>query len=73
MNEEKMKGKVKFFNPRRYFGFIESEGKKDLFFHGSDVLEEKDLEEGDEVEFETEESEKGLQAVKVERVVKEAG
>lgn len=63
-----MKGVVKFFNERKNYGFIEpEEGEEDLFVHRSD-LEEETLEEGDEVEFETEESEKGPRAVQVKKV-----
>lgn len=70
--EEKVIGKVKFFTKHRFFGFITREDEeKDLFFHGSNVLQEEDLEEGQEVVFDIVETEKGLQAVKVERVAEE--
>jgi len=71
MNDEREKGKVKFFSKSRFFGFIGREGEEDVFFHGSNVLEEKDLEQDEEVSFEIEEKEKGLQAVKVERITEE--
>ncbi|MFP4232750.1 MAG: cold-shock protein [Candidatus Aenigmatarchaeota archaeon] len=64
-----MKGTVKFFNSQKNYGFIEPEdGDEDLFVHASDVDEGAVLNEGDEVEFEQEESEKGPRAVNVEKV-----
>ncbi len=64
-----MKGTVKFFNSQKNYGFIEPEdGDEDLFVHASDVEEGAMLNEGDEVEFEQEESEKGPRAVNVEKV-----
>ncbi len=51
------------------FGFIEAEGyEKDLFFHASglsDGMQFNELREGDKVEFEVEETQKGLNAVNV--------
>ncbi len=62
-----MKGVVKFFNDRKNYGFIEpEEGDEDLFVHRSD-LEAESINEGDEVEFETEETEKGPRAVNVKK------
>ena len=60
-----MKGVVKFFNGRKNYGFIEpEEGEEDLFVHESD-LEVESISEGDEVDFEVEQSEKGPRAVNV--------
>ena len=53
------------------FGFITYEGSdKDLFFHMNELVDANfdDLKEGDEVEFEIAEGEKGLNAIKVSRV-----
>jgi CspA family cold shock protein len=53
------------------FGFISSEGQeKDLFFHSNNLVgvQFSDLREGDAVSYETEQSEKGLNAVNVQRV-----
>lgn len=63
-----MKGTVKFFNEVKNFGFIEPEdGEEDFFVHRSDVVSGS-LTEGDEVEFEPEEGDKGPKAVSVEKV-----
>jgi len=62
-----MQGVIKNLNEKG-FGFISVEGQeKDLFFHSTDCSDNnfKDLNQGDEVSFETEESEKGLKAVNV--------
>ena len=64
------RGKVKWFNERRGFGFIEREDGDDLFVHYSAITMEgfKTLEEGQEVEFEIAEGPKGLQATNVTAV-----
>ena len=61
-------GTVKWFNTVKGFGFIEVEGEKDIFVHISAIQgneSEKSLEEGQKVQFETEEGPKGLQAIEV--------
>ncbi|HHV60122.1 MAG TPA: cold-shock protein [Clostridiaceae bacterium] len=64
------RGKVKWFNAEKGFGFIEREGGSDVFVHFSAINMEgyKTLEEGTNVEFEVVEGEKGPQAVNVIRV-----
>ena len=58
------KGKVKFFNSPKGFGFIcDSNTGKDIFVHSSGLREE--IREGDEVTFEVEDGKKGPNAVEV--------
>ena len=61
-------GKVDFFNDTGGYGFIESDdADEDVFFHMEDVGG-PDLEEGQEVEFEIEEAEKGPRAKNLTRL-----
>ncbi|WP_019132464.1 cold-shock protein [Peptoniphilus obesi] len=59
-----MKGKVKWFNSEKGFGFITTEEGNDVFAHFSKIQKEgfKTLEENQEVEFDVVDSEKGPQA-----------
>jgi len=58
------KGTVKFFNESKGFGFITEEGtNKEHFVHISGTIDE--IREGDEVEFDLQEGNKGLNAVNV--------
>ncbi|MGA9517545.1 MAG: cold-shock protein CspD [Trichococcus sp.] len=61
------KGKVKWFNGEKGFGFIEVDGKDDVFVHFSAIQGEgfKSLEEGQEVEFEIVDGNRGPQAANV--------
>lgn len=61
-------GTVKFFNSTKGFGFITpSNGEKDVFVHYSNVAGDgfKNLEEGQQVEFDVAEGRKGLEAQNV--------
>jgi len=60
-------GKVKWFNDGKGFGFIENDEGGDVFVHHSAIQAEgfKTLAEGDNVEFEVENGEKGPRAVSV--------
>ena len=62
-----MKGKVKWFNEKKGFGFIEQEGGGDVFVHFSAIQGDgfRSLAEGQQVEFAVEQGPKGLQAADV--------
>jgi CspA family cold shock protein len=64
-----MKGTVKWFNDSKGYGFIEQPEGDDVFVHFSAIESEgfRTLAEGEEVEFEVRDSEKGLQASNVVR------
>ena len=64
------RGKVKWFNPEKGFGFIERENAKDVFVHFSAINMEgyKTLEEGTEVQFDIVDGQKGDQAANVTRI-----
>ena len=60
-------GTVKWFNAEKGFGFITQEGGEDLFAHFSAIQGDgfKTLEEGQEVTFDIEEGQRGLQATNI--------
>ena len=65
-----LKGKVKWFNPRRGYGFIQQEDGKDVFVHYSSIQTPqpdafRNLREGQEVEFELLENDRGPVAANV--------
>jgi len=62
-----MKGKVKWYNARKGYGFIESDDGKDIFIHRSAVPQDVFLKEGDSIEYEIEESERGPKAVNIKK------
>lgn len=66
----KMRGKVKWFNPEKGYGFISTENGDDVFVHFSAINMEgyKTLAEGQIVEFDVIKSERGNQAVNVRKV-----
>ncbi|MCK4436735.1 cold shock domain-containing protein [bacterium] len=65
-----MKGKVKWFNEKKGYGFIEREDGDDVFIHFSAITGGgfKTLGEGQEVEFDVADGEKGPQAANVVRL-----
>jgi CspA family cold shock protein len=62
-----MKGKVKFFNHEKEFGFITGDDGKDYFVHKTGLENDVVIDEDDAVEFSTEQGDKGLKAVKVKK------
>lgn len=61
------KGKVKWFNNQKGYGFITTESGSDVFLHHSAIQGDgfKTIDEGQEVEFEVTQGDKGEQAVNV--------
>lgn len=66
-----VKGKVKWFNEKKGYGFIEREDGGDVFVHFSAISGDgfKTLAEGDAVEFEVTQGEKGPQASDVQKTM----
>ena len=65
-----LKGRVKWFNGKKGYGFIEREDKeKDVFVHSSAAQAASlQLNEGDELTFEVENGEKGLSAINLKKI-----
>ena len=63
-------GKVKWFNASKGYGFIEQDNGEDVFVHFSQILEDgfKTLDEGQDVQFEIADGDKGLQARNVTKL-----
>jgi CspA family cold shock protein len=61
------RGRVKWFSEKKGYGFISREDGDDIFVHYSAIKKDgfKTLHEGEEVEFEVSQGEKGLQATDV--------
>ena len=62
-----MKGKIKFFNESKGFGFIISEDGKEYFVHSTGLNTGTSVREGDAVTFEIEQGDKGPKAAKVSK------
>ena len=65
-----LKGKIKWYNSKKGYGFIEREDKeKDVFVHASAVRDPglKFLNEGDELTFDVEDADKGPAAVNLQK------
>lgn len=65
-----IQGEVKWFDPKKGYGFIVGPEQQDVFVHFSQILGDgfRSLKDGEQVEYELVEGEKGLQAKDVKRV-----
>lgn len=63
-----MKGTIKWYNARKGYGFIQGEDEKDVFVHRSAIPNGTYINEGDKVEYEIEDSERGPQATKIKKL-----
>jgi len=65
-----VRGRVKWFDAQKGYGFIERDGEEDVFVHYSAIQHEgyKTLDDGEEVEFEVIQGDRGPQAANVVRL-----
>ena len=63
-----MKGIVKWYNYMNGYGFIAGEDGKDVFVHRTSIPTGIDLYEGDQVEYEIEDSERGQRATNLKKL-----
>lgn len=65
------KGVVKFFDNKKGYGFITSDGGEDLFVHFSQIISGQDyksLNEGEHVDFDIEDAPRGPSAINVRKI-----
>jgi CspA family cold shock protein len=65
-----MRGRVKWFDAKKGYGFVERPGEEDVFVHFSTIRQQgfKTLDDGEEVEFDIVMGDRGPQAVNVTRL-----
>lgn len=63
-----MKGKIKWYNSFKGYGFIEGENGQDVFVHRTSVPMGTELNEEDMVEYEIEESDRGPKATNIKKL-----
>lgn len=65
-----MRGRVKWFDAKKGYGFIERPGEEDVFVHYSSIRQKgfKNLDDGEEVEFDIVMGDRGPQAINVSRI-----
>ena len=61
-------GKVKFYNKGKNYGFITGDDGKDYFFHSSGISNDTYVMDGDKVEFQVGDGDKGPKAVEIKPV-----
>lgn len=66
-----MKGTVKWYNFRKGYGFIQGEDNKDIFVHRSALPMGMTIDENDSVEYEVEETDRGLNATNITKSTNE--
>jgi len=65
-----MKGTVKWYNDMKGFGFLANEDGNEVFVHRTAIPMGADLYEGDQVEYEIEDSDRGQRATNVKKLKK---
>jgi CspA family cold shock protein len=63
-----MKGTIKWYNARKGYGFVRGEDEKEVFVHRSALPEGMTLNEGDQISYDVENSDKGLQAKNIQKL-----
>jgi CspA family cold shock protein len=65
-----MKGTVKWYNPRKGYGFIQGEDGNDVFVHMTAISKETGyLHEGDQVEYDVVDTKRGANAKNIKKIV----